>query len=108
VKPWRFQKGDLVRVYDNHRDKRSFKKLLSKWFGPCTIITIFFDNMYELVHLDEKECEKLIMTNLNNIFIVVELLFCSQNNKVIVGIDITPQWLLGVKVVTWKINGACK
>jgi hypothetical protein len=60
VKPWRFQKGDLVMVYDNHHDKRSFKKLLSKWFGPYIIIKIFFDNnIYELVHLDGKECGKI-------------------------------------------------
>jgi hypothetical protein len=36
---------------------------------------------------------------------MVDLLFWEQNNKVSVGIDITPKWLLGVKVVTWKIMG---
>jgi hypothetical protein len=54
--------------------------------------------------LMERNVKKLIMTNLS-IFIMVDLLFWEQNNKVSVGIDITPKWLLGVKVVTWKIMG---
>ncbi len=47
-------------VYDSHHDRRTFKKLLPKWFGPYIIIKIFFDNnINELVHLDEKEREKV-------------------------------------------------
>ncbi len=60
VKPWRFHKKDLIMVYDSHHDMKSFKKLLLEWFGPYIIMKIFFDNnIYELVHLDGKECEKV-------------------------------------------------
>ncbi len=64
-------------------------------------LTTTYMNWFTLM---ERNVKKLIMTNLS-IFIMVDLLFWEQNNKVSVGIDITPKWLLGVKVVTWKIMG---
>ncbi len=60
VKLWRFHKKDLILVYDSHHDMKSFKKLLSKLFGPYIIMKMFFNNnIHELVHLDGKECEKV-------------------------------------------------
>jgi hypothetical protein len=76
LKPWRFQNGDLVMVYDSHHDGRSFKKLLPKWFGPYIIIKIFFltTTYMNWFTLMERNVKKSIMTNLS-IFIMVELLF---------------------------------
>jgi hypothetical protein len=42
VRPGKFQEGNLVMVYDTHYNGRTFKKLLSKWFGPYVIMKFYF------------------------------------------------------------------
>jgi len=60
VRPRKFQEGDLVMVYDNYHDRRTFKKFLPKQFGPYMVMKVFYDNnTYELVHLDGEEYGKI-------------------------------------------------
>jgi hypothetical protein len=47
-------------VYDNHYDRRTFKKFLSKWFGPYMVMKVFSNNnTYELAHLDGEAFDKI-------------------------------------------------
>ncbi len=40
--PQKFQESDLVMVYDNHHDRKTFKKFLQKWFVPYMVMKVFF------------------------------------------------------------------
>ncbi len=58
--PQKFQESDLVMVYDNHHDRKTFKKFLKKWFGPYMVVKVFSDNnTYELVHLHGEKYGKI-------------------------------------------------
>jgi hypothetical protein len=53
VKKKEFKEGDLVMMFDARHDRRAYKKLLPKWFGPFVIKKLFTDNgSYELENVD--------------------------------------------------------
>ncbi len=55
VRPQKFQERNLVMVYGSHYNWKTFKKLLSKWFGPYVIMNFLYIITHELAHLDREK-----------------------------------------------------
>jgi hypothetical protein len=88
VRPQKFQEGDLVTVYDNCHDRKTFKKFLPKQFGPYMVMKVFITTHMNWLILMGRSMVRSTMTSLN-IFILLKPLLQGHNNKISEGIDVT-------------------